>query len=804
MTEKLFRFLSSYRVVIFLMSLYVCLMALATFIEKSHGTPAAKAIIYYSPLFLFLQLLLVANFVCVTIRQKFYTSRKKAYLILHGAFIVILAGAMITHLFGQEGVMHLREGERSGYMMMKNGGGEQVHKLPFEIELLDFELTRYPGSQSPSSYESRLKLYADGKETNEKVYMNNVLDVKGYRFFQASYDTDEKGTILSVSYDVVGRSVTYCGYGLLFIGLLACFLDKNSRFRKLSRQLKALQLFAILGCLGMASPGSAHPLTIPVSHSEKFGALPMQSISGRIVPVNTFASEVLRKLQAGKRIEGLSPDQFLLSLLVAPTEWAHKAMIKIEEPEICRYYKWTESSISYRDAFDKSGAYKLADKVEEAYMKNPAERSTFEKELLKLDEKINTLHQLFNFQLIRLFPIATDTIHHRWLAPGDKLIGLKSSDSLTVSHLFRQYRIEVKKAVTSGQWLAADSALEAIRLYQQKNNTGPDISDCKIEAEVNYNRLDLLYHCKKGYLIIGGLLTVFAFGTLVNNKKRRWEKRVKVILLIGVSFFFLLHTYSLGMRWYISGYAPWSNSYETMVCMAWASVLGGLWLANRSFVAFALATLFGGVVLFVSGLSWMDPQITPLVPVLKSPWLMFHVATLIAAYGFLGISCMIGAANLVAIAFTIRPNQASITARIAQLSIINEMSLLIGLALMTVGIFLGAIWANESWGRYWSWDPKETWALITTVIYATVLHIRWFWKKGNDLLFNLLSQQAFLSVLMTYFGVNYFLSGMHSYGNSTGLSEISFSVYLLIAAFFVTPGAASYCVLKIKKHVPKA
>lgn len=239
------------------------------------------------------------------------------------------------------------------------------------------------------------------------------------------------------------------------------------------------------------------------------------------------------------------------------------------------------------------------------------------------------------------------------------------------------------------------------------------------------------------------------------------------ILSAGVLLCFLLHMYSLGMRWYISGYAPWSNSYETMVCLSWASVLGGLLFARRSLMVFSLATLFGGVVLFVSGLSWMDPQITPLVPVLKSPWLMFHVATLIAAYGFLGISCMIGITNLIISAFITRRNGELLSARITQLSIINEMSLLIGLAFMTVGIFLGAIWANESWGRYWGWDPKETWALITTIIYAIVLHLRWFRKKKmSDRLFNLLSALAFLAVLMTYFGVNYLLSGMHSYGNS--------------------------------------
>lgn len=784
--------MASYKATILLMILYALFMALATVIEKYEGTPVAKALIYYSPLFLLLQLLMIVNLAGITFRRRLYSPGKWVYLLLHGAFVVILTGALITHLFGQEGMMHLREGEKSNRILIKSGSGQIESTVPFEVELIDFELIRYPGSQSPSSYESKLRLHVDGKTTEEKVYMNNVLDLKGYRFFQASYDADEQGTILSVSYDVAGRTVTYCGYTLLFFGLLCCFIHRNSRFRRLVRQLNSLQFFFLLACLGFSIPTDAQSLSIPVSHAERFGALPMQSIHGRIIPVNTFASEVVRKLQSENAIQGQTPEQFLLSLFTTPAEWANRPLIRIEEPDICQYYHFTGNRISYRDAFDTDGYYRFGEKVEEAYVKSPAMRTRFDKELMKVDEKINTLHQLFNFQLIRLFPVATDTIYHRWHAPGDDLADLMAEDSLTVVNLFRRYRTAVQRAVATGEWNEAGSALEAIARYQQKNNTGLDISAEKIQAEIKYNKLNLLRHCKKGYLIIGGLLLVFSFSAWIRKKPNAGEKSIRMILSAGVLLCFLLHTYSLGIRWYISGYAPWSNSYETMVCLAWASVLGGFLFAKRSFMAFALATLFGGVVLFVSSLNWMDPQITPLVPVLKSPWLMFHVAALIAAYGFWGISCMIGTTNLIASAFVTKQNRNVLFPRITQLSIINEMSLLIGLALMTIGIFLGAIWANESWGRYWSWDPKETWALITTIVYAAVLHLRWFWKKTDDRLFNLLSQLAFLAVLMTYFGVNYLLSGMHSYGSNAGLSALPFWVYLLMLLFFIFPGMVSF------------
>jgi len=248
---------------------------------------------------------------------------------------------------------------------------------------------------------------------------------------------------------------------------------------------------------------------------------------------------------------------------------------------------------------------------------------------------------------------------------------------------------------------------------------------------------------------------------------------------VAVLAVFLFHTYGMGMRWYIAGYAPWSNSYETMVYVAWATVFAGWLFARRSLLTFALATLFGGVILFVSGLNWMDPQINPLVPVLKSPWLMFHVAVIVGAYGFFGISCLLGLVNLVMMSF----KKAVLAQRIKELSIINEMSLLIGLALMTIGTFLGAIWANESWGRYWGWDPKETWALVTMIVYAIVTHLHLVPFRNSLWLFNIASVVAFYSVLMTFFGVNYFLSGMHSYGQNDHVGGMF--VYLLLSVLLV-------------------
>ena len=792
MKEKLIGFLSSYKAAIILMAIYAILMAIATFVENEFSTEVAKAIIYYSPLFILLQALMVVNFVMITMKRKLLVLRKWGYVLVHLSLIVILAGAMVTHLISEEGMLHLREGEKSNVILIKKGNRHVQQVLPFEVELIDFKLTRYPGSKSPSAYESLLRLHTEKTTFEKLVYMNHVLDLQGYRFFQASYDPDEQGSILSVSYDVAGRRITYTGYAILYLGLLGCILGKHSRFRRLSRQLKTLHVFlGILLLMGStASPIQA--MNVPQSHAEKFGNLPMQDPHGRIIPVNTFASEIVRKLHLKEVVTDLSDDQILLNMMVEPTVWANKPLIIIEESDVRSTYTQGKDMISYRDAFTEKGIYRYGQEVESAYQKSPALRSRLDKELLKLDEKINLLHQLFNYQLIRLFPIPNDSANHRWLAAGDEHSALTEQESLNLLKLFNSYRSEVLKADASGDWSLADKAIADIQTYQEKNLSGLVINQDRIAAEVKYNRLNLLPQCRKGYLIMGGILLVLSFIGWFKKEEKLSIKTIKILLVIGVVICFIFHTYCIGMRGYISGHAPWSNSYETMIFLSWTGILGGFIFGRQNLTAFALSVLFGGVVLFVSGLNWMDPEITPLVPVLKSPWLMFHVATLMMAYGFMGIGAMIATTNLIASAFITPKNKEMINQRILSLSIVNELSLIIGLALMMVGIFLGAVWANESWGRYWSWDPKETWALITAIIYAIVLHLRWFERERNDLRFNLLTQWAMLSVLMTYFGVNYLLSGMHSYGNTSGLAGLPFWVYAGLVIIFICPAFIAY------------
>ena len=794
MKNSFIQALSEKKTTLILLVIYAVLMAIATIVEKFYGTPIAKGLIYYSPVFILLQLLMILNFIGVTVKNNLINRRKWSYLIIHLSFMAILSGAFLTHLMGKEGILHLREGEKTNQLIIQNGKEQILEELPFEVELTDFKLVRYPGSQSPSSYESYLKIYINGEIQQEKIYMNNVLDLKGYRLFQASYDQDEKGSILSVNHDAVGRNVTYTGYTLLFIGLAFMLFDKHSRFRRLWKQLKygSFAVFCLLFQLLSRTEAQAQDVVISEAHAKQFGTLPMQSANGRIIPINTFASEIVRKFKVKEVIGDLTPDQFLLSVLTYPSDWALIPLFEVKEEELSHRYGWKEGRIAYRDAFDAKGDYMLSGIIEKIYRKNPSERTRTDKELLKIDDRINIFHELLSNRMLRIFPSKRDTVNYRWAASGEVMAldsAQLSKEAVQILALSNHYLIKVKEASLSHQWAQADSVLNEIKNYQLQNCQGQLIKPKKLEAEVFYNDMNLHRICRMGYLIIGGILILLTLRTGgVLHQMPQWEKRLQMILLSGAFFFFLLHTLNLGLRWYISGYAPWSNSYETMVALSWAGVLCGFVFVNRNRLVTSLAALFGGIILFVSGLSWMDPQITPLVPVLKSPWLMAHVASLVMSYGFLGISCMIGTAYLL----LCRSRKESTQKMLTQLTIINELSMTLGLALLAVGIFLGAIWANESWGRYWSWDPKETWALITMVIYTGVLHYQWFKKGEHSRTFNLLSQWSVLSILMTFLGVNYFLSGMHSYGSHDALSAIPIWAYLVFGLFFIAPAILAY------------
>lgn len=776
MKESLTKILSSYKTSIILMLIYALILAIATFVEKYTSTEIAKVWIYYSPLFIFLQLLLVINFILISIKNHLFEKKKWGGIFVHISLIIILLGAFVTHVSGEEGTIHIREGESVNHMVVHSNKGTKRHNLPFSLKLEKFTLVRYPGSSSPSSYESLLSIHVDGKFEEKLISMNNVLDIKGYRLFQSSYDKDEKGTILSANKDVLGRTITYIGYFFLVVGFVLSFINKKSRFRQLIVMLKQLKINSIMLLFVLSAAGLPSFVTaqesgenifeiiqknnIDKEHARLFGSLPMQSTDGRIKPINTFSSEVLRKLHHSDKIGELNSDQFLLSLLALPDMWMHVPFIRYKNTDISFNYDISEDQCAYHELFDTNGHYKLQEDLEKAFSKPLSGRNKFDKDLIKLDEQINILHQLMGHKMVKIFPDRNDE-NHTWYASGDNLSSLVPETSSFIKQIMNQYYNDVREGMRSGNWEDANSDLSTILEYQTDNNKSIKITADEIKAELLYNDLNIFQTCKKIYLILGGILLVLSFVNIFRKSKAidYFIKALVILVILGVVY----HLAGIVMRWYISGYAPWSNAYETMIYVSAITVIAGLIFARQSQITVSLATLFAGVILFVSGLNWMNPQISPLVPVLKSPWLMIHVAVIVAAYGFFGISFLLGSTNLVLLRVNKNKDNSLLKNRIQELCIINEMSLWAGLALMTIGTFLGAIWANESWGRYWGWDPKETWALVTVVVYAIVTHLRLVKRWDNPYIFNLLSVIAFACVLMTYFGVNYYLSGMHSY-----------------------------------------
>jgi cytochrome c-type biogenesis protein CcsB len=796
--------MASYVLTIILLSFYALLLATATFIEKYYGTETAKIVIYYAPFFIFLQLLMILNFIAILIRKQLLKKKKMGFIFLHISFIIILLGAFTSHISSEEGTFHIREGETSNQMLMQNSKELEYKTLPFSLELAQFTISRYPGSSSPSSFESRIIIHENEKVYEKTISMNNVLDINGYRFFQASYDADEAGTILFVNKDKTGRNITYTGYALLLIGFILCFTGKNALFRQLNNQLKEIRtagklLFLLFMLVFPALSSSAKEHTLPVSEAVQkasidretaaaFGALPLLSNNGRIEPVNTFSSEVLRKLHKSDKIGNMNSDQFLLSVLTFPEIWMHIPLITVSNPDLALFYDLTKGECAYSELFENDGTYKLSRKLREAFNKAPAERSRFDKDILKLDEQINIFYQLINKQLLNIFPNEKDQ-GPKWYAPGDDLSVFSGQDSLFVSEIMIWYTEEIREAQQTGDWSNANEVLNMIHTYQQKKNNAIDVDAKRIKMELLYNQLEIFRFCKKCYFILGGIVLILSFISFLKQKNTMiWPVR---LLIIGIICSFLYHLFGIGLRGYISGYAPWSNSYETMVYVSWVTILAGLFFVKRNTVTFALSTLFGGIILFVSGLNWMDPQINPLVPVLKSPWLMFHVAVIVAAYGFAGVSCLVGFTNLILMMLSKAANATIFSLRIQELSSINAMSVLIGLALMSIGTFIGAIWANESWGRYWGWDPKETWALITMVVYAITIHLKLVKFRNTVWLFNLMSVLSFFSVLMTYLGVNYFLSGMHSYGANDSMQGVFIYLFAAILVVIVV-GIFSY------------
>jgi cytochrome c-type biogenesis protein CcsB len=577
-----------------------------------------------------------------------------------------------------------------------------------------------------------------------------------------------------------GTLITYIGYALLALGMFGVLLVKNGRFNALSEKLKKLDAQKIaaslslvilaLGNANLHADDAQNPViqtakSFDAAHADQFGRLVVQDSSGRMKPLDTLSNEIVAKLGRSSDVLGLSPNQVVLGMMLRPDAWREIAMIKTGDKEINKIIGLPEEAKTaafsqFFESPDEITGYKLAKLIDEATRKSPAKRDKLDKALLQVDERVNVAYMVYTGSLIRMWPVPNDK-NSKWDATIEALQTLPPKDAEMVRLMAMGYFGAVDTALKSGDWSAADKALTLIDKYQRFAGAKVYPSESKLAVEVFYNKTNIFEQLWPLYFLIGFILLILSFVKILKpDFKLEFFSRATLGLLI---LFFIAHTAGLAMRWYISGHAPWSNGYESMIYIGWATVLAGFIFSQKSAITLAATGILTGLILFVAHLNWMDPQVTNLVPVLQSYWLSIHVSMITASYGFLGLGALLGMITLTLFILKNENNAQRLNLAIKELNGINEMSIIIGLVLLTVGNFLGGVWANESWGRYWGWDPKETWALVTILVYAVVIHLRMIKGAYSDYIFSVVSLLAFTSVLMTYFGVNYYLAGMHSY-----------------------------------------
>lgn len=746
------------------------------------------------------------------------------------------------------------------------GFGPKVYNTPFSLKLDKFVMETYPGSSSPSAYESHVQIIDEGKQTPYKIYMNHVLNHGGYRFFQASFDPDRKGTVLSVNHDFWGTLISYIGYAFLFLGMFVTFFWKGTHFWKLNENLKSVNKKRIATVLLLllslhfsaqeidthgtdgsgkqthsANDGHNHgnadallmeepapkktansfalksPKMISADeiisrnriskeHADKFGYLLVQNYEGRIVPMNTQALDVLRKLYKRDEFRGsdgkkLTANQWFLSINTDTPSWTMVPLIKVINggDELKKKVKANEdgyTSLMNMFPADETGQlhYVLEADYQAAFRKKPAEQSKYDLAVIDLNDRVQAFNEFFSGQFMRIVPVQNDPNNtwHSWL---DQNFEPDEASQKVMGPYFSS----VLEAQQTGNWSKADTELSKLKDYQKTWGKNVIPSQSKVDVEVFMNQLNIYFKLLIFYTIIGGLLLILGFVDLFKPSKIL-SVAIKAIIAIGCIGYFA-HFLGLIARWYMSGHAPWSNGYEAIIFISWVGISAGLFLYRNSNALIPAAGFMVAVIMmgFAHGGSALDPQITPLVPVLKSYWLIVHVAIITSSYGFFALSMIIAVITLLFYIISSK-NLYKIhhDTTIKELTIVSEMSLTIGLFALTVGNFLGGIWANESWGRYWSWDPKETWAFISIMVYAFVLHMRLVPGLRSRWAFHVATMFAFCSMVMTYFGVNYYLSGLHSYAAGDPVPVPAW-VYIGLSTMLILAVVSYFRFKKLKK-----
>jgi cytochrome c-type biogenesis protein CcsB len=706
--------------------------------------------------------------------------------------------------------------------------GAKVMETPFSVKLNDFELEKYPGSESAASYSSEVSVIDANESFDYRIFMNHILDHKGYKLFQSSYDLsgEKEQTHLSVNHDFWGTFITYLGYSFLYTGLICILFAKNTRFDYLKNSLRKIRkkkmtmsvmlaVFLSSFSYGQHTDNDVHEEDkisnqkidsilkanlVSLEHAESFNKLIIQDAGGRMKPAHTFASELVRKVSQTETLHGMEPSQVLLSIIENARLWYEVPAIYLEKKNTkIRKHLGIPDSTKYArlsDFFTSRGDYKIRELVAEAQKNNI--KNNFEKDLIKIDRRLGLLYNAIGGGILKIYPIPNDE-NNKWVSQPEtsSTKGFIASDTIFVQKSLPLYVQLLQTAKKTNDYTKANDILDGIKKYQKKYGAAVYPSDKRIELEIVYNKYNVFTKLVRYYGLASLLLIIFVIAQIFVTKK--WINTAVKILIAVVIGLFLLHTAGLISRWFISGNAPWSNAYESIIYVAWTTMLFGFFLGRKSALTITATTFITAIILFFASQNWLDPEIANLMPVLNSWWLLVHVSIIVASYGPLTLGMILGIFSLFLILFTNEKNKKKMDLNIKEITIINEMAVTVGLIMLTIGNFLGGMWANESWGRYWGWDPKETWALISIMIYAFVLHMRLIPGLRGKYTFNLWTIIAYFSIMMTYFGVNFYLSGLHSYASGDQVITPT-SVYYSIG-FLAILGTFSW--FKYKKYYKK-
>ncbi len=672
--------------------------------------------------------------------------RMPATALLHAAFLVILLGALTTHLCGEQGTIHIRAERAVGDFL--NSDGEYI-PMPFALQVDTFIVAYYPGTNAPEDFITRLTILDNGSTLPAQVAMNKILTYRHYRFYQAGYDSDGRGSKLAVAHDPYGIAITYAGYALLLLGMVLFLFQPNSRFRQLLKGKSALVALLLLCLCPTTTYAKNMPKVAPTDIADAFADVYIL-YNGRVCPVETYARDFCLKLCGKDTYRQRAAAEVLCGWIFFPDTWKKEPMLKLKGTEVQRLLGVSQRYVSIADCANEYGEYKLLPTMEAIYSGEEVKDAS---NIRAADEKVNILNSLFTTSALKIFPVATVHGEINWYSPVDPL----PAELLPAQALFIRTALDhLAEAVVTRQYAQARSIIETIRKYQADVCGDALPTSTERKAEKLYNRMSSSMPWAMLCLTIG--ILAFIYCAVRAIQQRAQHSIITILLNSIVALLWLYLTLIIVARTIISHHLPLTNGYETMHALAWVALLTTATIQRRSTMALPFGLIISGAALLVSMMGESNPAVTRLMPVLNSPLLAAHVMVIMIAYSLFAFIMLNGITALIFARI-----KKTMTLQVEQLRRSSELMLYPAVFLLTIGIFIGAIWANVSWGRYWGWDPKETWALITMLVYALPLHsssIAWF-KSAQH--FHAYAVAAFLAVVMTYVGANFFLAGLHSY-----------------------------------------